>query len=89
MESNKYWLPNPDIEKRLASSREDLGTFSGRRVLVCLSRLLIQGRLNQKTISFCNFLSLGTDYPLVLSLSSVFASVFTRLDLNSTQKIFF
>jgi len=81
--------PNPDIEKRLASSGEDLEAFSGPRVLVCLSRLLIHVRLNQEPIRFRNFLSLGTDYPLVLPLSSVFVSVFTRLDINSTQKIFF
>jgi hypothetical protein len=34
-------IPNPDIEKRLASSREDLETFFGRRGLDCLSHLLI------------------------------------------------
>jgi hypothetical protein len=78
--------PNPDIEKRLASSREDLETFSGPRALVCLSRFLIPIQLNQSPISLCNSLSLGTDYPLVLSPPSVFGSVFTRLDINSVQR---
>ena len=75
-DSASYQAPNPDIERRLASNREDLETFPGRRVLPCLSRLLIPMRLNQRPIRFCNSLSLGTDYPLVLSLSSVFVSVF-------------
>jgi len=78
--------PNPDIEKRLASSREDLETFSQRRALVCLSRFLIPIQLNQRPINFCNSLSLGTDYPLVLSLASVFGSVFTRLGIDSVQR---
>ena len=78
--------PNPDIEKRLISSREDLERFFGRRALDCLSRLLIHIRLNQRPISFSDFLSLGANYPLVLSLSAVFVSVFTHLDINSVQR---
>jgi len=79
--------PNPDIEKRLASNRKDSEAFFGRRALVSLNRLLIHIRLDQSPVSFCNSLSLGTDYPLVLSLSSVFVSGLTRLDINSVQRI--
>jgi hypothetical protein len=78
--------PNPDMEKRLASSRKDLEVLSGPRAFDYLSRLLIPIRLNQSPISFCNSLSLGTDAPLVLSLSSVAVSIFTRLDINSLQR---
>ena len=80
-------FPNPDLEKRHTSVREDLETFFGRKALVCLSRPLIHIRLNQKTIRFHNFLSLGTDDSLVPSLSSVFVSVLTDLDLNSMRRI--
>ena len=37
-------VPNPDIEKQLVSSREDLETFFRRRGLDCLKRLLIHIR---------------------------------------------
>jgi tripartite tricarboxylate transporter TctA family protein len=68
--------PNPDIEKRLAFNPKDLETFSRRRALGCLSRLPVCIRLNQRSFSFCEFLSLGTNFPLVLSLSAVFCLCF-------------
>ena len=77
--------PNPDLEKRSASSCEDLETFSGQRALICLIRLLIHIRLNQRPFSFCNALNLETDCLLVLSLSSVTVSILTHLDINSVQ----
>ena len=80
------WGPNPDIGKHLASSHKDLETFFGRRALGCLSRPFIHICVNQRPLSFCDFVSFGANYPLVLSLSTVFVSILTHLDINSAQK---